>query len=100
MEERIGLSVLGREFLLHGSLRRFEEGVVFGMLGDQVSRRAFGAVERQALAVLAPGFAKEAADLFSGRVEHGQSDLEGADQVADVGLTLGEHPGRHILGDR
>ena len=64
------MPVLGRKFLLQRGCRVFEEGVVFGMVQDQIGGRDLGAFKKHALPILSPGFTEELAYLITTGIEH------------------------------
>lgn len=65
MEKGVHLAAFRRELLHHRRVRIFQQGVVFGMVHNQIGRRRFGALQNKPLTVLAPGLAKETADLLT-----------------------------------
>ncbi len=65
MQEGVHLSAFRGELLFQCRFRVFEQGVVFGVMLDQVGGGGFCTLQNQTFAMLAPGFAEKTADLLT-----------------------------------
>ena len=70
VQEGIHLPAFRGPFPADGAFRIGQQGVVFRVLADDIDGDGFGAHQGQTIPVLAPGIAKELADLVPTRVEH------------------------------
>ena len=86
MQEGVDLAILRAEVLQH-RLGIFKQGVVLGMMGDQIGSDDLELGQNLAVPVLGPGADKELAGLISGRIEPEGGFL--GEREGSSGLRLG-----------
>ncbi|MPN50189.1 hypothetical protein SDC9_197815 [bioreactor metagenome] len=69
MQEGVDLTILRREVAIH-RIGVFDDGMVLGVMLDQLTGQCFKLGQYLTLAMLAPGFDEEGANLITGRIEH------------------------------
>jgi hypothetical protein len=65
MQEGVHLPAFRGELLRQRGFRLFKQGVVFGVMQDQIGGGGFGTLQNQTFTMLAPGFAEKTADLLT-----------------------------------